>query len=119
VEKLTSAIDKMLKITTPPFKPYSMKMLDGYMVKPYTQKFIDYVEVDIHIACLLPEHSYKAKLSDDGMSLIWRRAIPKFFFKSKQMVSMYKKSYHLDDLHVIANNNIMQRIRKEGRRSRG
>ncbi len=29
VEKLTSAIAKMLKITTPPFKPYSMKTLDG------------------------------------------------------------------------------------------
>jgi hypothetical protein len=32
VEKLTSAISKTLKITTPPFKPYSMKTLDGYMV---------------------------------------------------------------------------------------
>jgi hypothetical protein len=28
VEKLTSTIAKMLKITTPPFKPYSMKTLD-------------------------------------------------------------------------------------------
>jgi hypothetical protein len=78
VEKLTSAISKMLKITTPPFKPYFMKTLDGYMVKPYTQKFVDYVEVNIHIAGLLPEHVFKAKLSEDGMSLIWRRAIPEF-----------------------------------------
>ncbi len=85
VEKLTRAIAKMLKTTTPPFKPYSMKTLDGYMVKPYTQKFVDYIEVDIHIAGPLPEHAYKAKLSEDGMSLIWRRAIPEFFFESKRM----------------------------------
>jgi hypothetical protein len=36
VEKITSSISKKLKITTPPFKPYSMMTLDGYMVKPYT-----------------------------------------------------------------------------------
>jgi hypothetical protein len=94
VEKLTIAITKTLKITIPPFKPYSVKTLDGYMVKPYTQKFVDYVEVDIHVAGPLPEHAYKAKLSEDGMSLIWRRAIPEFFFESKWMVSMLKKAYH-------------------------
>jgi hypothetical protein len=65
VEKLTSAISKKLKITTLPFKPYSMKTLDGYMVKPYTQKFVDYVEVDIHVAGPLPEHAYKAELSEE------------------------------------------------------
>jgi hypothetical protein len=121
VEKLTSAIAKMLKITTPPFKPYSMKTLDGYMVKPYTQKFVDCVEVDIHVAGPLPEHVYKAKLSEDGMSLIWRRAIPEpeFFFESKWMVSMLKKAYHSDDSRVIAHDNVMQQIRKEGAESRG
>jgi hypothetical protein len=119
VEKLTSAISKMLKITTLPFKPYSMKTLDGYMVKPYTQKFIDYVEVDIHFAGPLPEHAYKAKLSEDGMSFIWRRAIPEFFSESKRMVSMLKKAYHSDDLHVIAHNNIVQQIQKGGTESKG
>jgi hypothetical protein len=81
VEKLTSAVSKKLKITTPPFKPYSMNDLDGYMVKPYTQKFVDYVEVNIHVAGPLPEHAYKAKSSEDGMSLISRRVIPEFFFR--------------------------------------
>ncbi len=118
VKKLTSAIAKMLKITTPPFKPYSMKTLDGYMVKPYTQKFIDYVEVDIPIAGLLPEHAYKAELSEDGMSLIWRRVIPEFFFESKWMVSMLKKIYHSDNSHVIAHNNLVQQIWKGGMESK-
>jgi hypothetical protein len=118
VEKLTSATAKTLKITTPPFKPYSMKTLDGYMVKPYTQNFVDYVEVDIHIAGQLPEHAYKAELSEDGMSLIRRRAIPEFFFESKQMVSMLKKAYHSDNSRVIAHDNIVQQIRKGGAESR-
>ncbi len=109
----------MLKITTPPFKPYSMKTLDGYMVKPYTQKFVDYVEVDIHVAGPVPEHAYEAKLSEDGMSLIWRRAIPEFFFESKWMVSMLKKAYHSDDSHVIAHDNVVQQIRKGGTESTG
>jgi hypothetical protein len=119
VEKLTSAISKTLKITTPPFKPYSMKTLDGYMVKPYTQKFVDYVEVDIHVAGLLQEHGYKAELSEDGMSLIWRRAISEFFFESKRMVSMLKKAYHSEDSHVVAHDNIVQQIRKGGTESKG
>ncbi len=89
------------------------------MVKPYTQKFVDYVEVDIHVAGPLPEHAYKAELSEDGMSLIWRRAIPEFFFESKRMVSMLKKAYHSDDSCVIAHNDVVQQIRKGGTESRG
>jgi hypothetical protein len=96
-----------------------MKTLDGYMVMPYTQKFIDYVEVDIHIAGPLPEHAYKAKLSEDGMSLIWRRAIPEFSLESKQMVGVLKKAYHSDNLHVIAHNKVVQQIQKGGRKARG
>jgi hypothetical protein len=42
VEKITSSISKKLKITKPPFKPYSMMTLDGYMAKPYTQKNVDF-----------------------------------------------------------------------------
>jgi hypothetical protein len=91
-----------------------MKTLDGYMVKPYTQKFVDYVEVDIHVAGPLPEHAYKAGLSEDGMSLIWRRVIPEFFFESKRMVSMLKKAYRSDNLRVIAPDNVVQQIRKGG-----
>jgi hypothetical protein len=75
VEKLTSAVSKKLNITTspPPAKPYSMMTLDGYIVKPYTHRFIDYVEVDIHVAGPLPEHAYKVKLCANGWSLIWSR----------------------------------------------
>ncbi len=89
------------------------------MVKPYTQKFIDYNEVDIHVAGLLPEHAYKAELSEDGMSLIRRRAIQEFFFDSKWMVSMLKKVYHSDNSRVIAHNNIVQQIQKGGTESKG
>jgi hypothetical protein len=38
VEKLTTVVSKKLKISTPAFKPFSMKTLDGYMVKPYCTK---------------------------------------------------------------------------------
>jgi hypothetical protein len=73
VEKLTSAVSKKLNITTtspPPAKPYSMTTLDGYIVKPYTHRFVDYVEVDIHVAGPLPEHAYKVELCANGWSLI-------------------------------------------------
>ncbi len=66
------------------------------MIKPYTQKNVDFVEVDVQVAGLLPEHGYKMELSEDGMSLIWRRAIPDFLFESKWMVSMLKSTDHPD-----------------------
>ncbi len=56
VEKLATFVSKKLKISTPVFKPFSMKMLDGYMVKPYCQKYTDFVEVDVHVAGVLKEH---------------------------------------------------------------
>ena len=123
VEKLTSAVSKKLNITAPPppppAKPYSMTTLDGYIVKPYTHRFIDFVEVDIHVAGLLPEHAYKVDLCENGTSLIWRRATPEYFFESKRMVNMLKNSYHPNDLRVIAHDNIVQKIRAGGRRTRG
>jgi hypothetical protein len=83
VEKLTSTVSKKLNITMspPPVKPYSMMTLDGYIVKPYTHRFVDYVEVDIHVAGPLPEHAYKVELCANGWSLIWRRAIPDYFLR--------------------------------------
>jgi hypothetical protein len=56
VEKLATFVSKKLKISTPAFKPFSMKMLDGYMVKPYCQKYTDFVEVNVHVAGVLKEH---------------------------------------------------------------
>jgi hypothetical protein len=56
VEKLATFVSKKLKISTPLFKPFSMKMLDGYMVKPYCQKYTNFVEVDVHVAGVLKEH---------------------------------------------------------------
>jgi len=123
VEKLTSAVSKKLNITAPPppppAKPYSMTTLDGYIVKPYTHRFVDYVEVDIHVASPLPEHAYKVDLCENGTSLIWRRAIPDYFFESKRMVSMLKNSYHPNDLRVIAHDNIVQKIRAGGTENKG
>ena len=123
VEKLTSAVSKKLNITAPPppppAKPYSMTTLDGYVVKPYTHRFIDFVEVDIHVAGLLPEHAYKVDLCENGTSLIWRRAIPEYFFESKRMVNMLKNSYHPNDSHVITHDNIVQKIRAEGTKNKG
>jgi hypothetical protein len=56
VEKLATFVSKKLKISTPSFKPFSMKMLDGYMLKPYCQKYTNFVEVDVHVAGVLKEH---------------------------------------------------------------
>ena len=78
------------------------------MVKDYNQKIVDFVEVDIHVGGPLPEHAYKVKLSEDGRSLIWRSAIPDFFFESRRMVSMLKKAYYSDASHVIAHVNVVQ-----------
>jgi hypothetical protein len=121
VEKLTSAVSKKLNITAspPPVKPYSMMTLDGYIVKPYTHRFVDYVEVDIHVAGPLPEHAYKVELCANGWSLIWRRAIPDYFFESKRMVSMLKNSYHPNDSRVIAQDNVVQQIRTGATESKG
>ena len=56
VEKLATFVSKKLKISTPAFKPFLMKMLDGYMVKSYCQKYTNFVEVDVHVAGVLKEH---------------------------------------------------------------
>ena len=67
VENITAAVSKKLKITP---KQNSMVTLDGYIVKRFCQKFTDHVEVDIHVAGVLKEHSYKVELSTDGLTLI-------------------------------------------------
>ncbi len=56
VEKLATFVSKKLKISIPAFKPFSMKMLDGCMEKPYCQKYTNFVEVNVHLAGVLKEH---------------------------------------------------------------
>jgi hypothetical protein len=70
VEKLTTTVSKKLKISTPACKHFLMKILDGYMVKPYCQKYTNFVKVDVHVAGVLKEHAYKVDLSTDGLSMI-------------------------------------------------
>jgi hypothetical protein len=107
VEKLATVVSKKLQISTPAFKPYLMKMLDGYMAKPYCQKYTDFVEVNVHIAGVLKEHACKVELSMDGLSMIWRRAIPNYFFEIKRMMDMLKGAYHPNKLCVIAHDNVV------------
>ena len=91
-----------------------MVTLDGYMVKPYCQNFTDYVEVDIHVAGVLKENSYKVELSMDGMSLNWKRAVPDYFFESKRMQTQLGRAYHPNESRVIAHGDVVQIIWKGG-----
>jgi hypothetical protein len=59
VEKLATFISKKLMISTPAFKPFSMKTLDGLMLKPYCQKHTDFVEGNVHVAGVLKEHGIR------------------------------------------------------------
>ena len=73
--------------------------------KPYCQKYTDFVKVDVHVAGVLKEHAYKVELSMDGLSMIWRRAIPDYFFESKQMMDKLKGAYHPNKWRVVAHDN--------------
>jgi hypothetical protein len=46
------------------------------------------------------------------LSMIWRGAIPNYFFESKQMMDMWKGAYLPDELCVIAHDNVVQLIGK-------
>ncbi len=119
MEKLPTTVSKKLKISTPACKLFSMKTLDGYMVKPDCQKYTKFFEVDVHVAGVLKEHAYKVDLSTDGLRLIWRHAIPEYFFESKRMMDMLKGAYHPDKLRVVAHDNVVQQIRKGGTENNG
>ncbi len=58
-------------------------------------------------------------LSTDGLRLIWRCAIPNYFFESKWMMDMLKGAYHPDKMRVVAHDNVVQQIRKGGMESNG
>ena len=113
VEKLTSSTKK-LNITKPSLKSFLMVTLDGYMVKKYCQKFADFVEVDFHVAGVLPKHGYKVELSLDGLIMIWMRAIPAYFFESKRMGSMLGRNFNPDESRIIAHDDVVQQIRNGG-----
>jgi hypothetical protein len=117
VDKIVSGIAKKLKITGP--KPYSLSNNDPYMVKYYTHKFVDFVEVDFYVAGVLPQHGYKAELGADGMSLKWRRSIFDYFFESKRMIFMLGDAYNHSDSRVIAHDNVVQQVRKGGTENQG
>ncbi len=68
---------------------------------------------------MLKEHAYKVDLSTDGLRLIWRHAIPNYFFESKRMMDMLKGAYHPDKLCVVAHDNAVQQIRKGGADNNG
>ncbi len=51
-------------------------------------------------------------LSMDGLSMIWRCAIPDYFFESKWMIDLLKCAYNPHKLHVIAHDNVMQLVGK-------
>ena len=89
VDTLISSVTKKLKIAGP--MPYSLIADDVFMVKEYTHKFKDYCEVNMFYNSLLPQDGYKAELSEDGMSLKWRKGIPDYFFESKRMMTMLGK----------------------------
>jgi hypothetical protein len=76
-------------------------------------------KVDVHVAGVLKEHAYKVDLSTDGLRLIWRRAIPDYFFESKRMMDMLKGAYHPNKLRVVAHDNVLQQIRKGERENNG
>ena len=83
LNKVTAATSK-LKVTVPN-KPFSLSIMDAYMVKYYTHKFVDYAEVEFFVPGNLPLHGYQVKLSSDGMAMIWKRAIPDYFCEAKRM----------------------------------
>jgi hypothetical protein len=117
VGTLVSSVKKKLKIAGP--MPYSVTTGDGYIVKYYTHKFKDYVEVEFFVNGVLPQHGYKAELSEDGMSLKWRKGIPDYFFESKRMLIMLGNQYHHNDTCVIAHDNVVQQIRRGGTENQG
>ncbi len=59
------------------------------------------------------------KLSTDGLSMIWRHAIPDSIFESKQMMDMLKGVYHPNESRVIAYDDVVQLIMKGGTENNG
>ena len=92
---------------------------DGYIVKYYTHKFKDYVEVEFFVNGVLPQQGYKVELSEDGMSLKWRKGIPDYFFETKRMTVMLGNQYHPNNTRVIAHDNVVQQIRRGGTENQG
>jgi hypothetical protein len=117
VNEISAATSK-LKVTVPN-KPFSLSIVDAYMVKYYTHKFVDYAEVEFFVPGYLPLHGYQVKLSPDGMAMIWKRAIPDYFCEVKRMRAMLGNAYHANDTRVIEHDNVVQQIRSGGTENQG
>jgi hypothetical protein len=51
--------------------------------------------------------------------MIWRRAIPDYFFESKRLIDMMKVAYHPNKSRVTAHDNIVQLIGNGGTENNG
>ena len=102
----------------------SLLLLEALPIDVVTNegKVLDYSgrkDVDIFVNGVLPPDGYKAELSEDGMSLKWRKGIPDYFLESKLMMTMLGKEYHHNNTHVIAHGNVVQQIRRGGTENQG
>ena len=87
VADVTAAISGKLKISAA--VPFSLATRDAFMVKYYTHKFTDFVEVEFWITCMLPPTGYTSRLVKDGMAMMFKRSIPTFFCESKCMKAIW------------------------------
>jgi hypothetical protein len=111
VADITAAVSGKLKITAA--VPFSLATRDAFMmVKYYTHKFIDFVEVEFWITGMLPPTGYISRLVKDGMAMMFKRSIPTFFCESKRMKAKLGDNYHANDTRVIAHDNVVQQIRR-------
>jgi hypothetical protein len=110
VADITAAVSGKLKITAA--VPFSLATRDAFMVKYYTHKFTDFVEVEFWITGMLPPTGYVSRLVKDGMAMMFKRSIPTFFCESKRMKAKLGDNYHANDTRVIAHDNVVQQIRR-------
>ena len=72
VNQVLSAFASKLKVTEPT-KPYSLGMKDPYIIKSYTHKFVNYVEVEFFVPGCLTKNGYKAGFGNGQFQTIFVR----------------------------------------------
>jgi hypothetical protein len=92
----------------------SLVVHHSYIIKWYTKNFIDYIEVEFqHKGVNNPDNpKYQVSLKD-FKNLQILHAIPQMFFNPNCLKLMMGNEYKVGNLHVIAQNNIMQLFCKE------